>query len=233
MNFIVNHTDGNARCGTFMTDHGAFRTPAFMPVGTQGAVKAISQRTLAEVGSEIILSNTYHLYLRPGTEILLQAGGLHKFMSWEKPLLTDSGGYQVFSLSDLRKIEEHGVKFRSHLDGSLHTFTPESVIDAQRSIGSDIMMVLDECAPYPCEREYAESSNRLTVRWAERCQKRFRNTNRLYGHAQSLFAIVQGSVYPEIREESARTLIEMDFEDRKSTRLNSSHSRASRMPSSA
>ena len=177
MKFIVNHTDGDARCGSFFTDHGTFHTPAFMPVGTQGTVKAIAQRTLDEIGTEIILSNTYHLYLRPGTEILHQGGGLHKFMSWEKPILTDSGGYQIFSLSDLRKIEEDGVEFRSHLDGSLHTFTPESVIDIQRCIGSDIMMVLDECTPYPCEKEYAASSNEMTLRWAERCHLRLETDN--------------------------------------------------------
>jgi queuine tRNA-ribosyltransferase len=212
MKFTLNHTDGNARCGAFVTDHGTFQTPAFMPVGTQGSVKAVSQRSLCEVGSEIILSNTYHLYLRPGMEILRDAGGLHKFMNWEKPILTDSGGYQVFSLSDLRTIEENGVEFRSHLDGSLHTFTPEGVVDIQRSIGSDIMMVLDECAPYPCDKDYAASSSAMTLRWAERCRKRLIGTDRSYDHDQTLFAIVQGSVYPDLRQDSARALVDMDFE---------------------
>ncbi|MBI1807388.1 MAG: tRNA guanosine(34) transglycosylase Tgt [Ignavibacteria bacterium] len=212
MQFTLEHTYGKARSGTVFTDHGVFHTPAFMPVGTQGTVKAVSQQILREIGVEVILSNTYHLYLRPGTEILNQAGGLHEFMGWDRPILTDSGGYQVFSLSDLRKIEEEGVQFRSHIDGSLHTFTPESVIDIQRLIGSDIMMVLDECIPYPCEKEYAESSNELTLRWAERCLNRFRSTDQLYGHGQSLFAIVQGSVFGEVRERSAHTLVDMGFE---------------------
>lgn len=212
MQFTLEHTEGNARTGTILTDHGLFHTPAFMPVGTQGTVKAISQQTLREIGAEIILSNTYHLYLRPGAEILRQAGGLHRFMCWDHPILTDSGGYQVFSLSDLRKIEEDGVQFRSHLDGSSHTFTPESVIDTQRIIGSDIMMVLDECTPYPCQREYADTSNELTLRWAERCLGRFRSTDQVYDHRQSLFAIVQGSVFHNVRERSAQALVEMDFE---------------------
>lgn len=212
MNFSLRQTDGGARTGTVTTDHGAFQTPAFMPVGTQGTVKAVSQEHLAEIGAEIILSNSYHLYLRPGTEILRRAGGLHRFMSWEGPILTDSGGYQVFSLSELRTIEEEGVRFRSHLDGSLHTFTPENVVDIQRCIGSDIMMVLDECTPYPCEPGYAERSNALTVRWAGRCRKRFQDSEGLYGHGQSLFAIVQGSIYPEIRRQSAASLSEMGFE---------------------
>ncbi len=212
MNFEIKHTDGRARNGRILTDHGIFETPAFMPVGTQGTVKAMPQRTIEEIGAQIILSNTYHLYLRPGTEILHEAGGLHAFMNWKKPILTDSGGYQVFSLSDLRKIEEDGVRFKSHLDGSSHTFTPESVIDIERYIGSDIMMVLDECTPYPCEKEYAATSNDLTLRWAERCQKRFKSTQPLYGHSQALFAIVQGGVFHDIRERSAKALVEMDFE---------------------
>ncbi|MBI3365539.1 MAG: tRNA guanosine(34) transglycosylase Tgt, partial [Ignavibacteriae bacterium] len=212
MEFKVSHTDGTARTGTAMTDHGSFQTPAFMPVGTQGTVKAIEQREIVEIGAEIILSNAYHLYLRPGTDILEQAGGLHRFMSWDKPILTDSGGYQVFSLSDLRTIEEEGVQFRSHLDGSLHRFTPERVVDIQRSIGSDIVMALDECAPYPCDREYAVSSNALTLRWAERCKKRFSATIPLYSHQQALFGIVQGSVYPDIREYATKVLTDLDFE---------------------
>jgi queuine tRNA-ribosyltransferase len=211
MKFQIEQTDGNARCGKVSTDHGIFQTPAFMPVGTQGTVKAMPQRALKEIGAEIILSNTYHLYLRPGTEILHQAGGLHKFMSWDGPILTDSGGYQVFSLSDLRKIKEEGVQFRSHLDGSSHTFTPESVVDIQRIIGSDIMMVLDECTPYPSEKEYTASSNELTLRWAERSQKRFHSSDVLYNHTQALFAIVQGGIFHDIREHSAQVLIDMDF----------------------
>ena len=212
MQFVLEHTDNSARTGKVITDHGSFHTPAFMPIGTQGSVKAMSPAALDEIGAEIILSNTYHLYLRPGAEILHYAGGLHKFMSWNRPILTDSGGYQVFSLADLRKIEEEGIQFRSHLDGSLHTFTPESVVDVQRYIGSDIMMVLDECIPFPCEKEYAAKSSEMTLRWAERCQKRFRSSEELYDHSQSLFGIVQGSIYPDIREHSARVLAEMDFE---------------------
>jgi len=183
-----------------------------MPVGTQGTVKAMTSEELETIGAEIILSNTYHLYLRPGVEILRSAGGLHEFMNWHHPILTDSGGYQLFSLSDLRKIDEEGVQFRSHLDGSLHYFTPETVVDIQRYIGSDIMMVLDECTPFPCEKEYAISSNELTIRWAERCKQRFDASERLYGHSQSLFAIVQGSVFSDVREHSATVLTGMDFE---------------------
>jgi queuine tRNA-ribosyltransferase len=211
MKFNVDNIDGNARKGTLQTDHGVFETPAFMPVGTQGTVKAIPQRSLEELGAQIILSNTYHLYLRPGTEILHEAGGLHAFMSWKKPILTDSGGYQVFSLSDLRKIEEEGVEFRSHLDGSRHTFTPESVVNIQRYIGSDIMMVLDECTPYPCDTKYASTSNELTLRWAARCKAQFQSTTALYGHSQALFGIVQGSTYQEIRRHSASALVDLEF----------------------
>ncbi len=212
MQFVLENTSGDARSGRIITDHGVFQTPAFMPIGTQGSVKAMTPASLEDIGAEIILSNTYHLYLRPGVEILHQSGGLHKFMNWCHPILTDSGGYQVFSLADLRKIEEEGVQFRSHLDGSLHKFTPESVVDIQRYIGSDIMMVLDECTPFPCEKEYAVKSNEMTLRWAERCQNRFRSSKGLYDHSQTLFGIVQGSIYPEIREHSARVLAEMDFE---------------------
>ena len=212
MKFSLLHTDGGARTGILTTDHGTIQTPAFMPVGTQGTVKAMTPTALEGTGAEIMLSNTYHLYLRPGTQILEKAGGLHKFIAWPRPILTDSGGYQVFSLSDLRKIEEDGVIFRSHLDGSSHTFTPESVVDIQRSIGSDIMMVLDECAPHPCSRDYAVKSNEMTVRWAGRAQRRHRETQALYGASQALFAIVQGSIYPEIRKDSADALTAMDFE---------------------
>jgi queuine tRNA-ribosyltransferase len=210
--FVLEKKDTNARAGIINTDNGFITTPAFMPVGTQGTVKAIAQRTIQEIGAEIILSNTYHLYLKPGTDILSQAGGLHKFMSWDKPILTDSGGYQVFSLSDLRKIEEEGVRFKSHLDGSVHSFTPERVVEIQRIIGSDIMMVLDECAPYPCTFDYARESNSLSMRWAERCLKYFNSTEKLYNHSQAIFGIVQGSVFPEIRKESAQTLKEMNFD---------------------
>jgi queuine tRNA-ribosyltransferase len=212
MNFTLLHTDGAARSGVLTTDHGAFQTPAFMPVGTQGTVKAVTPAALEATGAEIMLSNTYHLYLRPGTAILEQGGGLHEFISWRRPILTDSGGYQVFSLSELRKIEENGVIFRSHLDGSSHSFTPESVVEIQRSIGSDIMMVLDECAPYPCTREYAAASNELTMRWAKRAKAHFLDTEPRYGASQALFAIVQGSVFPDLRTLSANTLVDMEFE---------------------
>ncbi|MBA4311290.1 MAG: tRNA guanosine(34) transglycosylase Tgt [Chlorobiaceae bacterium] len=212
MKFVLEKKDVSARAGIIHTDNGFITTPAFMPVGTQGTVKAIAQRTVQEIGAEIILSNTYHLYLRPGTDLLYQAGGLHKFMSWHKPILTDSGGYQVFSLSDLRKIEEEGVRFKSHLDGSVHNFTPEKVIEIQRIIGSDIMMVLDECAPYPCTLDYATKSNSLSMRWAERCLNNFNSTEKLYSHSQAIFGIVQGSVFPEIRKQSALTLKEMNFD---------------------
>ncbi len=212
MEFEVTGNEGPARTGLLHTGHGDIHTPAFMPVGTQGSVKAVEPRELVEVGAEIILGNTYHLYLRPGTDILREAGGLHKFMSWERPILTDSGGYQVFSLAELRKIEEDGVRFRSHLDGSAHFFTPENVIATQRLIGSDIMMVLDECAPYPCEPEYAVSSSAMTLRWAERCREEFAGTAEEYGYRQSLFGIVQGSVFPDVREQSARALVELEFD---------------------
>ncbi len=204
--------DGKARAGLLETDHGVIETPVYMPVGTQGSVKATEQRELIEMGTEIILGNTYHLYLRPGIDIIEQAGGLHRFVSWTKPILTDSGGFQVFSLTDLREIEEHGVTFRSHLDGSLHVFTPESVIQIQQRFGSDIMMVFDECTPYPCDFDYAKKSNEMTVRWADRCKTMFEKSSPIYGHSQALFGIVQGSVYPEIREMSARALIQMEFD---------------------
>ena len=212
MQFVLDHIEGNARVGKIITDHGMFHTPAFMPVGTQGSIKAMTQKDLEDIGAEIILSNTYHLYLRPGVEILHKSGGLHSFMNWNHPILTDSGGYQVFSLSDLRKIEEEGVQFRSHLDGSLHTFTPEGVVDIQRYIGSDIMMVLDECTPFPCDKEYVAQSNELTLRWADRCKRKFQSSERLYNHSQALFGIVQGSVYPDIREHSAKVLTSMNFD---------------------
>jgi queuine tRNA-ribosyltransferase len=212
LHYTLIATEGKARAGLIATDHGVIETPAFMPVGTQGSVKAIEQRELDEVGAQIILGNTYHLYLRPGTEILSRAGGLHRFISWQKPILTDSGGYQVYSLTELRKIHEDGVTFKSHLDGSTHVFTPESVIQIERTIGADIIMVLDECTPHPCDLEYAFASNDLTVRWAERCKSAFESSPPLYGHSQALFGIVQGSVYPEIREQSARALVAMNFD---------------------
>lgn len=212
MNFHLLGTDGRARAGIVETDHGAVETPMFMPVGTQGSVKAVEHRELVELGAQIVLGNTYHLYLRPGIEVIRAAGGLHKFAGWERPILTDSGGYQVFSLTDLRRIEDGGVTFRSHLDGSTHVFTPESVVGIQRDLGADIMMVLDECTPYPCELEYAVRSNALTIRWAERCKNAFEKDGPRYAHGQALFGIVQGSVYREIRERSAEALVNIGFE---------------------
>lgn len=202
-----------ARAGFFETDHGVVETPAFMPVGTQGTVKAVNQDYLEkDINAQIILSNTYHLYLRPGTEVLEKAGGLHKFMNWRKPILTDSGGYQVYSLSSLRKLKEDGVEFRSHLDGSTHFFSPEKVIKIQRSIGSDIMMVLDECTPYPCDYEYAKKSTELTSKWAILNKEAFENTKPLYDHNQFLFGIIQGSVYKDLRESSAKDLLQNNFD---------------------
>ncbi|MGB5287454.1 MAG: tRNA guanosine(34) transglycosylase Tgt [Ignavibacteriaceae bacterium] len=215
LNFSVISKDirSKARAGYFETDHGVVETPAFMPVGTQGTVKAVNQEYLEkEINAQIILSNTYHLYLRPGTEILEKAGGLHNFINWQKPILTDSGGYQVYSLSNLRKLKEDGVEFRSHLDGSSHFFTPEKVIQIQRSIGSDIMMVLDECTPYPCDYEYAEKSTDLTSRWAGLNKEAFEKTKPLYDHNQHLFGIIQGSVYKDLREKSAADLNRLDFD---------------------
>lgn len=212
MKFDLLKIDGKARAGKLDTGHGAIETPVFMPVGTQGSVKAIEHRELEGIDARIILGNTYHLYLRPGTELIHAAGGLHKFIGWNRAILTDSGGYQVFSLNELRTIEEKGVTFKSHIDGSAHVFTPESVVGIQRELGSDIMMVLDECAPFPCDHEYAYKSNELTVRWAERCKREFERSEPLYGHSQALFGIVQGSIYPEIRDESARSLKALDFD---------------------
>lgn len=183
-----------------------------MPVGTQGTVKAMEQRELEGADARIILGNAYHLYLRPGTALIEKAGGLHGFMAWKDHILTDSGGYQVFSLSGLRGISEEGVRFKSHLDGSMHEFSAERVVDVQRSLGSDIMMALDECPAYPCEEEYAGRANEMTLRWAARCRERFLGSSPLYGHDQALFGIVQGSVFPALRERSARMLAGMDFE---------------------
>jgi len=210
--FTLENRESSARAGKIETDHGVIETPIFMPVGTQGSVKAIEQRELEELGAQIILGNTYHLYLRPGIDVLTRMGGLHSFMNWKKPILSDSGGYQVFSLSDLRKISEEGVIFKSHLDGSTHFFTPEKVVEIQRAIGSDVIMVLDECTPYPCDHEYAKRSNQLTVRWAVRCQEALKNLPALYGHRQAMFGIVQGSTYRDIRIESAKALTALDFD---------------------
>lgn len=206
MQFKINHHDksSNARSGTIITDHGNIETPIFMPVGTAGTVKAIHNKDLNEqVKAEIILGNTYHLYLRPGLEILKKAGGLHKFNAWEKPILTDSGGYQVYSLAHRRKMKEDGVVFQSHIDGSRHMFSPEGVMDIQRIIGGDIIMAFDECTPYPCDYDYARKSMELTHRWLKRCCDHFDNTTGHYGYNQTLFPIVQGSIYKDLREESA------------------------------
>ena len=195
--------DSKARAGTIITDHGEIATPIFMPVGTVGSVKAVNQQQLKnDVKAQIILGNTYHLYLRPGTEILEAAGGLHRFMGWDRPILTDSGGYQVFSLAANRKIKEEGVVFQSHIDGSRHLFSPESVMDIQRSIGADIVMAFDECPPYPSEYDYAQKSMLLTHRWLDRCFARLAETPDKYGYTQNLFPIVQGSTYLDLRKAS-------------------------------
>lgn len=193
-----------ARAGSILTDHGEIQTPIFMPVGTAATVKTVHQRELKnDINPDIILGNTYHLYLRPKTGVLQQAGGLHKFMNWDRNILTDSGGYQVYSLSANRKIKEEGVKFKSHIDGSYHVFTPENVMDIQREIGADIIMAFDECTPYPCDFEYAKRSMHMTHRWLDRCIDRFNSTQPLYEFEQSLFPIVQGSTYKELRKQSA------------------------------
>jgi queuine tRNA-ribosyltransferase len=213
MKFHIHFSDlsSNARSGTIITDHGKIHTPVFMPVGTAGTVKAIHNKDLTEqVNAEIILGNTYHLYLRPGLDILKKAGGLHKFNAWEKPILTDSGGYQVYSLAHRRKLKEEGVVFQSHIDGSRHTFTPESVMDIQRIIGGDIIMAFDECTPYPCEYDYAKTSMELTHRWLKRCCEHFDKTEGIYGYNQTLFPIVQGSTYKDLREQSAAFIAEQN-----------------------
>lgn len=208
---IATDAETGARAGLLHTDHGTIETPIFMPVGTVGSVKAVMQEQLKEtVKAQIILGNTYHLYLRPGTEILEKAGGLHKFNGWDRPILTDSGGYQVFSLSNNRKLKEEGALFQSHIDGSRHLFTPESVMDIQRSIGADIVMAFDECTPYPCDYGYARKSMELTHRWLSRCFQRFNETEPKYGYHQSLFPIVQGSTYKDLRKESAEFASQMD-----------------------
>ncbi|PKP46441.1 MAG: tRNA guanosine(34) transglycosylase Tgt [Bacteroidetes bacterium HGW-Bacteroidetes-11] len=209
MDFRLTHTDtsSNARVGVITTDHGEIATPVFMPVGTAGTVKAVHMRDVDEdVKARIILGNTYHLYLRPGLDILKEAGGLHKFNGWNKPILTDSGGYQVYSLAHRRKMKEEGVVFQSHIDGSKHMFSPERVMDIQRVIGADIMMAFDECTPYPCDYEYARKSMEMTHRWLDRCITRFNETENLYGYRQALFPIVQGSVYRDLRIQSAEKI---------------------------
>ena len=213
LNLISKDKDSKARTGYFETDHGRVKTPIFMPVGTQGTVKAVNQQYLeSDIKAQIVLSNTYHLYLRPGTDVLEEAGGLHKFMNWSKPILTDSGGYQVFSLTELRKLKSDGVEFRSHLDGSKHFFTPEKVVNIQRSIGSDIIMSLDECTPFPCDYEYAKRSTQLTSDWAILNKEAFEKSKPLYGHEQFQFGIIQGSVYKDLREKSANDLFNLDFD---------------------
>jgi queuine tRNA-ribosyltransferase len=202
-----------ARLGVLTTDHGTIDTPIFMPVGTLGSVKAVKQDDLIDkVKAQIILGNTYHLYLRPGCDIMSDAGGLHSFINWNRPILTDSGGYQVFSLSDNRELSEKGAQFKSHHDGSKHMFTPENVVETQRILGSDIMMILDECPPYPCEYDYAKKSMDLTHRWAKRGREAFLKSEPLYGHRQFQFGIVQGSTYKDLRKESARFMAELDTE---------------------
>lgn len=202
-----------ARAGKLETDHGSINTPIFMPVGTAGTVKSVHQRELVDdIKAQIILSNTYHLYLRPGLDILERAGGIHKFINWERPILTDSGGYQVYSMTDNRKIKEEGVKFKSHIDGSAHFFSPESVMDIQRTIGADIIMAFDECTPYPCDYRYAKKSMEMTHRWLGRCCSRFDETDSKYGYQQSLFPIVQGSVYKDLRIQSAETIVSYNRE---------------------
>lgn len=213
MTFQIQQTDSlsNARAGLITTDHGQIETPIFMPVGTVGSVKGITDRDLHnDVRAQIILGNTYHLYLRPGTEILEKAGGLHAFNGWDRPILTDSGGFQVFSLSGIRKLTEEGCTFRSHIDGSKHVFTPEKVIDIERSIGADIIMALDECPPGTSDYNYAKKSLGLTHRWLDRCFKRFNETDPLYGYNQSLFPIVQGCTYRDLREKSAEFVASKD-----------------------
>jgi queuine tRNA-ribosyltransferase len=213
MQFDLLSTDtrSKARAGLLHTPHGKIETPIFMPVGTAGTVKGVHQRELKQdIQAQIILGNTYHLYLRPGTDLLEQAGGLHRFMNWDGPILTDSGGFQVFSLSDIRKIKEEGVQFTSHIDGSRHLFTPERAIDIQRSIGGDIVMAFDECTPYPCEEKAAKLSMELTHRWLQRCCTHIDSQAALYGYPQTLFPIVQGSTYPGLRKKSAEFIASME-----------------------
>jgi queuine tRNA-ribosyltransferase len=209
MKYQLLHRDSNseARCGRLYTAHGNIETPVFMPVGTAGTVKAVHQRELTdELNAQIILGNTYHLYLRPGIDIIRQAGGLHKFMNWNRPILTDSGGYQVFSLAGIRKLTPEGALFSSHIDGSKHLFTPEKIVDIQRIIGADIVMALDECTPYPSDYKSAKKSIELTHQWLERGYRHFQNTEPMHQHEQSFFPIIQGSVYNDLREASAQEI---------------------------
>ena len=213
MDFKLEATDlqGQARAGTITLDHGEIQTPIFMPVGTIGTVKGVHQKELREeINPDVILGNTYHLYLRPGTKILEKAGGLHKFMNWDRNILTDSGGYQVYSLSDNRKIKEEGVKFKSHIDGSYHFFTPENVMEVQRSIGADIIMAFDECTPYPCDYNYAKRSMHMTHRWLERCLTHLEKTPFKYDYSQTFFPIVQGSTYKDLRKQSAEYIASVE-----------------------
>ncbi len=215
MTFNIEHTDtkSGARAGVLHTAHGNIETPIFMPVGTGGTVKSVHQHELRDdIKAQIILGNTYHLFLRPGLEVIQSAGGLHKFMNWEKPILTDSGGFQVFSLSAIRKLREDGAHFQSHIDGSKHIFTPENVVETQRIFGSDIMMALDECPPYPSDYNYAKNSMELTHRWLKRGMKHFADTEPLYGHAQTYFPIVQGSTFHDLRRQSAEFIAEQGAE---------------------
>jgi queuine tRNA-ribosyltransferase len=215
MKFTLQHNDAQskARTGLIETDHGQIQTPIFMPVGTAGTVKAVHQHELKnDIKAQIILGNTYHLFLRPGMEIIKNAGGLHKFNGWDGPILTDSGGYQVYSLSHRRKIVEEGVTFSSHIDGSKHFFSPEYAIDVQRIIGADIIMAFDECTPHPCDYKYAEKSMHLTHRWLKRCCTHFDNTEPVYGHSQTFFPIVQGSTYTDLRKQSAEFIAEQGRE---------------------
>ena len=210
---VAKNNDTKARAGVIATDHGEIMTPIFMPVGTVGSVKAVHMSELKnDIKAQIILGNTYHLYLRPGVDIIERAGGLHKFNSWDRPILTDSGGFQVFSLSENRKLREEGVTFRSHIDGSKHLFTPEKVVDIQRSIGSDIMMALDECPPGTSDYRYSEKSLRLTQRWLERGWKHFNETQPRYGHSQAFFPIVQGCTYEDLRRDAAKHVADLGAE---------------------
>ncbi|MBM3263971.1 MAG: tRNA guanosine(34) transglycosylase Tgt [candidate division Zixibacteria bacterium] len=209
---VATDPGSNARAGRMTTPHGTVHTPVFMPVGTQGTVKTLTPADLEDADAEIILGNTYHLFLRPGHELVRRMKGLHGFINWNRPILTDSGGYQVFSLTDLKKITEEGVTFQSHIDGSRHLFTPESVMEIETALGADIVMPLDECTPYPCDYDYARKSAAMTLRWAERCRKRFDELENLRAAPQALFGIVQGSAYEDLRAENARTLVEMGFD---------------------
>jgi queuine tRNA-ribosyltransferase len=214
MNFklLNNDTFSKARTGVINTDHGEIKTPIFMPVGTAGTVKSVQQSDLEDqINAQIILGNTYHLYLRPGIDLLEKVGGIHKFISWNRPILTDSGGYQVYSLAEKRKITEEGVKFRSHIDGSSHLFTPEKAMDIQRSIGADIIMAFDECTPYPCDYNYAKNSMDMTHRWLKRCVDHFDKTSSKYNYKQALFPIVQGSTYSDLRKQSAEVIASHDM----------------------